>query len=102
MTTCVEQEVQLIRRGTYVKHDDGNLYHNPLTSWNFPRTALRDYLSGRRYGSMESWEMVTDPVEKMELSKFLGGALIPGQTCEVHTSDLDGGRDAATEEESGS
>jgi len=74
-----------LKRGTYIRESDGacHMYHSEITSWNFPSTALREFLAGNRPAEIHSWRMVTDENELESVKKFLCGNLKPGEYVEV-------------------
>lgn len=73
------------QRGTYVRERDGalHLYHSPVTSFNFPQTALTDYLSGKNRSSLNEWRHVTDPDEIQAVRDYFGSHLSAGEYGEV-------------------
>jgi hypothetical protein len=70
-----------LRQGTYVREPDGAtlVYYSPLTTWNFPQIALKQFQNGRYPSSLNQWEHVTDEQELQQLGQYFNGPFKPGE-----------------------
>jgi hypothetical protein len=81
-----------LRSGTYIREPDGaqHVYHNVLTSWNFPLVALRDYRENRRdVPEIERWYVVHDKEELAELKDWLSGNLMAGEYISINSMEIE-------------
>ena len=73
-----------LQSGTYIREPDGAtlLFHSDLTSWNMPSVALKYWQENKHmesFPSLETWRQVTDTTEILDVYKWLGSDLKPGE-----------------------